>query len=454
MHPSVTRSGGRGELGLSAREEEHKIQERTTAMKLSSGGTRWARWGLLAATFGMGGSLLFTSWSSYRSVIGASATLSEAQGEALIHSIAFLVRRDAPPPQAAELEAALEEQASVGLRYVAIFDAAGQKLAEAGTPLGDRPIDPIADRHGEPRALLDLGGRVRLIAGPPPLSSRERDPGETAGRRERPTIAIEFEPLLARQLSGEAARALSFGAAAAAGLMIVALLFSRELGKRESAERRFEEQRRLAALGEMSSVLAHELRNPLASLKGHAQLLAERLPEASPERRKADRIVLEAQRLEALTADLLDFSRSGPIDRRETDPAALLRTVADSLDASRIALVLEAAPHRWRLDPERMRQVLTNLLQNALQAAPAPAPTEARIASEGGVLVFTVRDRGPGIPEGEAERIFEPFYTTRVNGTGLGLAVAQRIVEMHGGTIAAANHPEGGAVFRVAIPGS
>jgi signal transduction histidine kinase len=216
--------------------------------------------------------------------------------------------------------------------------------------------------------------------------------------------------------------------------MAVAALFSRQLGRQQAAERRFEEQRRLAVLGEMSSVIAHELRNPLASLKGNAQLLAERLPPDGREGKKAERIVLEAQRLEALSGDLLDFSRSGPIDRKDTDPAALLRSAAESVDASRIVLSLEQAPARFPLDGPRVRQALTNLLTNAVQASPDGIPAAARVGMEGDRLVFTVSDRGPGIPPGDQERIFEPFYTTRPTGTGLGLAVAQRIVQMHGGT--------------------
>jgi len=202
----------------------------------------------------------------------------------------------------------------------------------------------------------------------------------------------------------------------------------------------------------MSSVIAHELRNPLASLKGHAQLLAERLAADSKERRKAERIVLEAERLETLSGDLLDFSRSGPIDRRDVDPATLLRAAADSVDAARITLSAEGAPARFPLDAERVRQALTNLLQNAVQASPAGAPAEASVAAEGDILVFTVSDRGAGIPPADLERIFEPFFTTRPRGTGLGLAVAQRIVHLHGGSLTAANRPDGGASFRVAIP--
>jgi two-component system sensor histidine kinase HydH len=426
-----------------------------TTMDLLLGG-RWARWGLLAATFAMGASLVVTSLLSYRSVVLASGLLSQSQGEALLRSTFFLVRPGQDLPERSTLATLLEEQTAAGLRYVAMFDPQSRAIADAGSPLATPPVNLPADGDHEPRVFLDLGERIRLIAGPPPEPPERRGQHATGAseprRRPRLTIAIEFEPLVARQLSAKAARALVFGVAASVGLMAVALLFSRQLLRREAAERRFEEQRRLAVLGEMSSVIAHELRNPLASLKGHAQLLAERLPADGRERRKAERIVLEAQRLETLSGDLLDFSRSGPIDRREADPAALLRAAAESVDASRISLSVDEAPRRFPLDAERIRQALTNLLLNAVQASPAGALATARVAAEGDALVFTVRDRGPGIPAGDLERIFEPFYTTRPTGTGLGLAVAQRIVQMHGGTLTAANDPDGGASFRMAIP--
>jgi two-component system sensor histidine kinase HydH len=420
-----------------------------TIMDLLRGG-RWARGGLMAATLAMGASLVVTSLLSYRSVVQASGLVSRSQGEALVRSTFFLMRPGQEPPQPAALAMLLQEQAPVGLRYVGVFDPDGRLVAEAGSRLPEPPLR--LDLHGRDWASLDLGERIRMVAGPPPEPKGEGQPRGRDRHRPRFTIAIEFEPIVARQLRAQAARALGFGVVAAVGLMAVAVLFSRQLLRQEAAERRFEEQRRLAVLGEMSSVIAHELRNPLASLKGNAQLLAERLPPDGRERKKAERIVLEAQRLETLSGELLDFSRSGPIDRRDTDPAALLRAAAEGADASRVVLSLERAPARFPLDAPRVRQALTNLLANAVQASPQGSPATARVAMEGDRLVFTVSDRGPGIPPGDLERIFEPFYTTRPTGTGLGLAVAQRIVQMHGGTLTAANEPGGGATFRMAIP--
>jgi signal transduction histidine kinase len=122
------------------------------------------------------------------------------------------------------------------------------------------------------------------------------------------------------------------------------------------------------------------------------------------------------------------------------------------VDARRIELDAGSAPGTWSLDAARMQQVLSNLLRNAVQASPAGAPVFARVAAEAGALLYEVRDVGTGIPPGQEGLIFEPFHTQRPLGTGLGLAVARRVVELHGGSIQASNHPEGGALFRVRIP--
>jgi signal transduction histidine kinase len=154
-----------------------------------------------------------------------------------------------------------------------------------------------------------------------------------------------------------------------------------------------------------------------------------------------------------LTEDLLGLTRAAPLAPQETDPVAVLRSAVEDVGGA-VEVLASAAPARWRLDGERMRQVLVNLLRNAQQATDETRPVTASTGLEGGRLVYTVRDRGPGVPEAERERIFEPVHTTRIRGTGLGLAVARRIVEGHGGAIEVRPHPEGGAIFKVALPPS
>jgi len=157
-------------------------------------------------------------------------------------------------------------------------------------------------------------------------------------------------------------------------------------------------------------------------------------------------------RIEDLSATLLDFVRSSSVERKRTDPAALLREAASAVDEARIDLDVEDAPESWELDPPRIRQVLQNVLQNALQASPAGEHVEASAKLDRGALLISVRDRGPGLPPGEEEKIFEAFLTKRAKGTGLGLAIARRIVELHGGTLVGRTRDEGGAEFLVRIP--
>src|SRR5262249_17474388 len=218
----------------------------------------------------------------------------------------------------------------------------------------------------------------------------------------------------------------------------------------DELSQRVEQARRLAALGEMAAVIAHEIRNPLTALKGHAQLLQRALA-ADKLDEKANRVVSEAVRLETLLNDLLDFARTGAIEPQTVDPARVLQDSAEVVSPDRIIIRNQEAPRAWRMDPARMQQVLTNVLRNAVQMSPAEAPVEARVFADNGQLVYEVRDAGPGIPAGEEERIFEPFYTRKIRGTGLGLSLAQRIVGQHHGRISAANHPSGGAVFRIAL---
>jgi two-component system, NtrC family, sensor histidine kinase HydH len=393
-----------------------------------------ARWSAIVAIVLMGAALLVTAWTSYTSVVDASATLVRGQADFLEQAL----RGELGPstPTSADLAEFLADQSPAGLRYVATFDPAGVIQAEAGAALGGGP-----SRRSFGQTVTAIGDRIRLE-----LRLRDRRgwrmPGRPAG------VILEFEPVQARTLRDAAARTFYLGVAAAGMLLVVAAALVRSILRAAARERQLAHERRLASLGEMSAVLAHEIRNPLASLKGNAQLLAEKLAPGDKARQKADRVVEEAIRLETLTNNLLAFVRTGELARADASPGVLLREAAAAVDPD-IAVDDVAAPASWSLDAERMRQVLVNLLANAVQAG---GPVHARVAGAAGRLVFEVEDHGPGVPAADAERIFEPFYTKRAQGTGLGLAVAKRVVELHAGTITVGDAPGGGARFRVTIP--
>jgi two-component system, NtrC family, sensor histidine kinase HydH len=413
---------------------------------------RIVRWGWLATTFALAAALLATAWMGRRRAADAQATLNRGQGEVLLEAAREVVRITPQTGLVTALDSLVARHQSVGLRFVALLGPEGDLLAQVGTPLGG-PV-PIGIERPGPPALAPAGPRLRLVGFAPPVRTADQQEDLAQRPRGRPSLVVlEFEPLVAERLSAQATDTFALSAAVAVTLLAAALIFWRLTLRGELAERRLEEQRRLGVLGEMSAVLAHEIRNPLASLKGHAQLLAERMPDASSDRRKAERVVREAQRLEALTSDLLDFARSGPIDIRPGDPVALLRSCIEEVGADDFTVHVQAAPRAWPMDVGRMRQALTNILRNAQQASPAGTRPVVTLEKRDGSLVVAVRDFGTGIPAGDEKRIFSPFYTTRTTGTGLGLAVALRVAEMHGGTIVAENEPAGGAVFRMTIPG-
>lgn len=396
----------------------------------------------------MGLALIATVYTTDRAVDAASSTLLRGQATALIGALrAESFEHDSAQ---AQLDALMEERRGEGLRYVILFRRDGSVLAEVGDPPADR--DRLWDELGDDDLgpPVRLGKRARVVYGRKPKRPLRRMRSVRPRRERRPQVVLmEFEPLTADELRATSRRSLEVGAFAAGALLVVAIALVRWYLRREELERQLAHERRLASLGEMSAVLAHEIRNPIASLKGNAQLLARMLEEGKP-RSKAQRLVDESVRLEALTNDLLEFARAGSLERGPVDPVTLLRESAAAVTDRVVEIDAEGAPATWRVDAARLRQVLSNLIENACQAS--DEPVMARVTREGNRLVISVRDRGEGIAEDALERVFEPFFTRKTRGTGLGLAVARRIVEGHGGTITAGNHAGGGAVFRISIP--
>lgn len=434
--------------------EHQYISQRSSTRRANQ-----VRWAWLLTTLILAAALVVGSWVSYRGAVDAITTLNRGQA----YQFEFALRAVSGPGgsrlDAAILQAFFEEHRGAGLRYAAVLDPEGATVISAGEPAAAVGTPQPHDREsgGDPRAaggnLIQVGNRMRATFPRPPLrTGAATQPSYRDGPPMGYWQVLEFEPM-APELVARAQRTLGLAAVGATILTLATLLFWRTSRRYDAIRLRLEEQRRLTVLGEMSAVLAHEIRNPLASLKGHAQLLTERLSETSPERRKADRIVDEAKRLEVLTSDLLDFARSGPMDIREERPADVLRASIEDVGHEGIEIDTTNAPATWRLDKRRMAHaVLGNLIRNAAQALPARRNPVARVFSENGQLVFTVRDYGPGILQEVADRIFDPFFTTRTAGSGLGLPVARRIVELHGGRIVVANAPDGGAEFRVELP--
>ena len=420
--------------------------------------SRWLRVGLLLLPVVMGVALVGGAWSDRQRTYEASELLVRGQADWFLRSAAQSFRTSEGPPDAAALGELLEELEGDGLRYVALLESDGSTSLEAGSPFQRQ----LASGVGQPTpdGLIQVtrtGPRVRVTAMPPLRRfSRPNRPFRAPridARRGRLLLAMEFEPTMADRLRSDADRAFALSVATALVLTLIAGALWYQLRRRELQARALEREHRLAELGEMSAVLAHEMRNPLASLKGHAQLLLEKLPQDTREAKKAERIVFEATRLEHLSTTLLDFVRSGTVEQQPSDVIALIRQAVDQVGTERVQLTLPGAPlSPVALDPLRMHQVLVNLLENAIQASSESQPVEVVARQTTRTLTLEVRDHGSGLKPGEEAKIFEAFHTSKTHGTGLGLAIARRIVELHGGALTARNHAQGGAVFTIELP--
>ncbi len=229
-----------------------------------------------------------------------------------------------------------------------------------------------------------------------------------------------------------------------------------ELGAKNEALRRSE---RLAALGEMAAGLAHEIRNPLGAIALYASRLVRDLTDRPAERQAATKISSGVRSLDRLVSEILDFAQEDRLDRAPCSFDSLLAGVMEHVQPwladSNCSLQVEASSNGAVIDCDRGRleQVLSNLLINGVQAAGRGGVVTVRASDNGaGAAEIEVCDNGPGIAPDAMNRIFNPFFTTKASGTGLGLAIVHRIVEAHGGTIAASNREEGGARFVVTIP--
>ncbi len=257
--------------------------------------------------------------------------------------------------------------------------------------------------------------------------------------------------------------------------LVTGTLSDRERRRREELQRTTEELKkvyrelqdsfehlkradRLSAIGQLSAGLAHEIRNPLGSIEGAANIVEG--PETPDELKREFLGIIrkECRRVNALLTDLLGFARPRPPEFRPADLGALVDSVitlvSHTAEQSGVS-VRKLAPASLPLveiDPEQIKQLVLNLAINAIQAMPGGGTVEIGISQQSAGLVLSVKDEGEGIPAEDLDRIFDPFFTTKEHGTGLGLSVAHQIVSQHDGVIEARRNPLKGMTFRVVLP--
>lgn len=231
-------------------------------------------------------------------------------------------------------------------------------------------------------------------------------------------------------------------------------LFDDAIAERDRALSMHAEQAR--ALTALSAELAHELKNPLASVKGLATLIAR-----DAQGKAKDRLTVlrgEVDRMQGILDELLDFSRPlVPLCMEDVDLAQLARDVSRLYEATAADNAVElqlsaAAPVQLRCDPRKVRQILINLMQNAIDASPAGSRVELDICARAGLAHLSVADRGAGLDPSVADRLFEPGMTTKEQGSGLGLVIARSLARQHGGELSLRPRSGGGAVAELSLP--
>ncbi|HIJ90058.1 MAG: ATP-binding protein [Desulfobulbaceae bacterium] len=231
-----------------------------------------------------------------------------------------------------------------------------------------------------------------------------------------------------------------------------------EIKKLEAQVRRHD---RFVALGKMAAGVAHEVRNPLSSIKGFATLLGSRFPAASEEGEAARLLITEVERLNRSITELLTYARPLPLAMAEVEIKPFIEESLKLIqsDARELGVAvhheISLARHQARLDKDRLNQVLLNLYLNSLQAMEHGGKLEVSVreGNQSNNIEISVRDTGCGIAEDILERVMDPYFTTKPEGTGLGLAMVYKIIDEHGGTIKIASKKGEGTTVTITLPG-
>jgi two-component system CheB/CheR fusion protein len=228
-----------------------------------------------------------------------------------------------------------------------------------------------------------------------------------------------------------------------------------DITKRKEAEAQLREQAALTHLGQVTAMVAHEVRNPLAGLRGSLEVIAGRFDDASRERVVISSMIARIDGLNAKISDLLQYVRPLTARLERIDATALAVQVASSarvtMGGGSAEIPVIGSRVFVRADAEMLRTILLNLVLNACQAA-GTAGVDIELSVGAGVGLIAVRDRGPGIPASVRARLFEPFVTTRPEGTGLGLSIVKQLIDRQGGKVSLLERETGGTLAVVELP--
>ena len=338
-----------------------------------------------------------------------------------------------------------------GIAFIALYDRNGVTLLHSNENLVGRKIDSpdiqLAADEGKP--LFDymaLGTGEKVFVLDYPIHARESVK----------VLKLALHPYPAQDIIRQARlQAISIGVTIVA-IWIMGFFFIRAVKRSEVLSARMEVRERLAVIGEMAAVLAHEIRNPLGSIKGFAQYLSE---QGGSGKAELGVIIDEARRLEQLTEDLLLYARPSEVrieDFNLSDLAAEVRNLLQESEHPKMASIVMKIeiPHDLVVvsDREKLKQILFNILRNSIEAVSEGGLIELAVEQSGSEIIIIVRDNGAGMDEETKSRAFTSFFTTKATGTGLGLAIVDKLTTALEGRITLESAPARGTACTITFP--
>ena len=343
-----------------------------------------------------------------------------------------------------------------GIAFIALYNEAGMTILHSNENLINKTVEDefIKSSLSSGEAIYNytmLGTGERIFALTFPVSL-----DNSAGVIRVALHTFPFEKIV---------RQARFQAASAAFLILILWImgyfFVKAAKQSEKLNKAMEERQRLAMLGEMSSVLAHEIRNPLGSIKGFAQLISEqvhsRKNETSDSEEYLNIIISESTRLESLTDDLLLYAKTSEYKPEDIELKAMISECIKNIQANIHSKQVDfkiSLPEALiiKTDYNKLKQILINIIQNSVESISERGTVEITAEIKNNSTVISIKDDGSGMDEATRSNAFKPFFTTKTRGTGLGLAVVDRLAKSIGGQIELQSAPEKGTKFRITIP--
>ena len=319
-------------------------------------------------------------------------------------------------------------------------DTKGRVVSVNPTAAGILNMDAVPG-HGETAEILPEEIRALLASMEGATELKEKEIRLTIGEGPKKVLEAVASPLRDREEGAQGT-----------------LLLLRDKTELSRLKHEMEENRRLAAIGRLAAGVAHEIRNPLSSLKGYATFFKEVFEAESENFEIADVMIKEVDRLNRVVSELVELARPVAVSSSPVDLTSVVESVAAQLsyerEAEGVQIETDVRPDlpKVNADADRIRQVLLNLGLNALESMEKGGRLRIGLKKAGNRMAVTVSDTGCGMAEGRRREIFEPYFTTKLSGTGLGLAIVNNIVKAHNGRIEVESTPGKGTVFTVLLP--